>query len=68
MFFLDNEKLGKHKKYAGRRIKRDLFKSEEGVLLNADLNAAGNIGRKVFPMDFSYGTVDVMSHPASLIV
>ncbi len=66
--FVDDERLGKHKKYAGRRIKRGLFKSKEGVLLNADLNAAGNIGRKVFPVVFTYGTVDAVSHPTYLTV
>ncbi|MHA1200141.1 MAG: RNA-guided endonuclease InsQ/TnpB family protein, partial [Candidatus Heimdallarchaeaceae archaeon] len=66
--FLDTEELGKHKKYVGKRIKRGLFKSKNGVLLNADLNAAGNIGRKVFPVVFTYGTVDVVSHPICLTV
>ncbi|MCE7743353.1 MAG: IS200/IS605 family element transposase accessory protein TnpB [Candidatus Heimdallarchaeota archaeon] len=66
--FIDNEHLGKHKKYVGRRVKRGLFKSKEGVLLNADLNAAGNIGRKVFSVVFTYGTVDAVSHPTCLTV
>ena len=66
--FLDAEELGKHQKYVGRRIKRGLFKSKEGVLLNADLNAACNIGRKVFPVVFTYRTVDAVSHPTCLTV
>ncbi|MHA1347828.1 MAG: hypothetical protein ACTSO3_15615 [Candidatus Heimdallarchaeaceae archaeon] len=37
--------------------------SKTGILLNADCNSAGNIGRKVFPLVFTYGTVDAVSHP-----
>ena len=46
--FLDNEKIEKRKTYVGKRIKRGLFKSAEGKLLNADVNGAANIVRKVF--------------------
>ena len=66
--FIDNEVIKKHSKYLGRRVKRGLFKSKREILLNADANAAGNIGRKVFPMQFCYGIVDVVSHPGSLYV
>ena len=38
-----------HSKYAGRRIHRGLFKSSTGVLVNADVNGALGIMRKVFP-------------------
>jgi len=61
--FLDNEIIQKHPKYLGRRIKRGLYKSNKGILLNADCNSAGNIGRKVFPLVFTSGTVDAVSHP-----
>ncbi len=66
--FLDNEPIRKHSKYLGRRKKRGLFESKTGVLLNADCNSAGNIGRKVFPLVFTYGTVDAVSHPSCLTV
>jgi len=33
--FLDNEPIGKHDKYAGKRISRGLFKSSKDILLNA---------------------------------
>ncbi|MCE7741726.1 MAG: IS200/IS605 family element transposase accessory protein TnpB [Candidatus Heimdallarchaeota archaeon] len=66
--FLDNESIREHSKYLGRRKKRGLFKSSKGVLLNADCNAAGNIGRKVFPLVFTSGTVDAVSHPTCLTV
>lgn len=42
------EKLGKHDAYLGKRKKRGLFQSSIGKLLNADINGAIGIGRKVF--------------------
>lgn len=53
--FLDNEPICKHKEYVGRRIKRGLFKSEMGKLINADVNGSGNIIRKVAPKAFANG-------------
>ncbi len=47
--FLDNEDVCNHKEYIGRRISRGLFRSAEGVLINADVNGAYNIIRKVDP-------------------
>ena len=44
--FLDNEPIKKHKEYAGKRIKRGLFKSRNGKLINADLNGSLNILKK----------------------
>lgn len=41
------EKIGKHDSYLGRRTKRGLFKSSVGKLINADVNGALNILRKV---------------------
>ena len=52
--FLDREDLRKHDKYAGRRVKRGLFKSATGTLVNADVNGAGNIMRKVVPDAYVY--------------
>jgi len=45
--FIDNEKIGKHTKYKGQRVKRGMFKSENGIIINADVNGAYNIIRKV---------------------
>lgn len=45
--FLDGETLEEHDNYLGKRIKRGLFKSAEGKLINADLNASLNILKKV---------------------
>lgn len=44
---LDLEKLCKHDEYKGKRIKRGMFKSANGTKINADLNGAINILRKV---------------------
>ena len=38
--------------FSGRRIQRGLYKSKDGVVINADLNGAGNILRKEFPDAF----------------
>jgi IS605 OrfB family transposase len=64
--FLDDEEIRKHRVYQGKRIKRGLFRSSNGILLNADCNAAGNIGRKVFPKTFVKGIVDTVSYPLCL--
>ena len=41
--FLDSEKICKHDNYAGRRVKRGLFISSSGILINADINGSLNI-------------------------
>jgi IS605 OrfB family transposase len=41
--FLDNEFPKNRKKYKGKRIHRGLFRSAQGHLINADVNAAYNI-------------------------
>ena len=41
------EKIEKHDTYLGKRIKRGLFQSSTGKLINADVNGALNIMRKV---------------------
>ena len=43
--FLDNEAVCKHDTYCGRRIKRGLFQSKDGHLINADVNGSYNIMR-----------------------
>lgn len=48
---LDLESVRKHKKYVGRRVKRGLFRGSN-YLLNADVNGALNILRKVIGDDF----------------
>ena len=45
------EPMCKQAKYLGKRIHRGLFRSSTGVLINADLNGALGIMRKVFPKE-----------------
>lgn len=45
--FLAFEKIGKHENYLGKRKNRGLFQSSVGKLINADVNGALNIMRKV---------------------
>ena len=44
--FLDEERICKHSTYQGKRLKRGLFETSNGVLINADVNGSLNIGRK----------------------
>jgi len=53
--------------FSGKRIKRGLYRSKNGTLINADVNGSYNIGRKVFPKEFnSDGVVGVGLHPVRL--
>jgi putative transposase len=64
--FLDLEPIGKHEVYAGTRVKRGLFRARSGHCLNADLNGAYNIMRKVVPNAFGNGIGGVVVHPARI--
>lgn len=44
--FIDNEEIKKHETYLGKRIKRGLFRTSRGILINADVNASYNIMKK----------------------
>ena len=44
--FLDKESAEHHDKYKGKRVKRGLFKTSKGILVNADVNGSLNIGCK----------------------
>lgn len=59
--FIDNEKIEKHETYLGRRIKRGLFKTAFGKIINADLNGSLNIMKKVVG-EFQY-PIEVCSTP-----
>ena len=65
--FLDNESLCKQTSYKGSRVKRGLFKSSDNQLINADVNGALNILRKVIG-DFNYDPIQVCSTPKTLNV
>ena len=60
--FLDDEDICKHEEYAGKRIKRGLYKSSDGRLINADVNGALNILKKVIGK-FEYDSIKVCSTP-----
>ena len=64
--FLDREEINKTSYNPQRRIKRGLFKSNKGILINADVNSAYNIIRKVFPEAFVEGIEGVGLHPVRL--
>lgn len=61
--FLDNEVISKHKKYLGKRVKRGMFRSYDGTLINSDVNGSYNIIKKVFPKAFADGIEGVAVHP-----
>lgn len=61
--FLDSEPVCKHAQYAGKRVKRGLFRASDGRLINADVNGAYNILRKVIPNAFSNGIAGAVVHP-----
>jgi len=56
--FLDNEPIKHHNKYLGKRIKRGLFRTAKGLLINADVNASYNIIAKSEPKAFLQREVD----------
>ena len=45
--FLDDEAVCKHEVYAGKRVKRGLFRSKTGMEIHADINAAYNIAKNL---------------------
>jgi putative transposase len=61
--FLDDELPIKENYNKKRRIKRGLFKSNSGELINADLNGSYQIIKKVFPNAFEQGTRGCGLHP-----
>lgn len=53
--FIDNELPVKENYNKSRRVHRGLFKSDSGTLINADLNGAYQIIKKVFPIKWDSG-------------
>ncbi len=64
--FLDNEPIGKHEVYAGKRVKRGLFRASTGQHINADVNGSYNIVRKVVPDAFGQRDRGCVVHPVRL--
>ena len=63
--FLDSEAVCKHDVYKGKRIKRGLYRSSQGTLINADVNGALNILQKAIGK-FDYDSIQVCSTPLVL--
>ena len=61
-------------KFSGRRISRGLYRIKNKAIVNADLNASANIGRKAFPALFNkdakvrFDTVEVYYHPDATFI
>ncbi len=66
--FLDNETIEHHDTYMGNRIKRGTFRSADGTLIHADLNASYNIIKKAIPEAFANGIEGIGLYPRSLSI
>lgn len=66
--FFDNEEICKHEEYAGRRIKRGLFKARNGKLVNADVNGSYNIMKKAIPNALANGIEGLGVNPIVLTI
>jgi putative transposase len=64
--FLDDEPIGHHKRYAGRRVQRGLFRTATGQHLNADVNGSYNILVKAAPEAFALGRSGCVVQPVRL--
>jgi IS605 OrfB family transposase len=56
--FLDNEEIKHQENYLGKRIKRGLFRSQNNIIINSDVNGAYNIGRKSNLKEFAFANSD----------
>jgi putative transposase len=67
---------GEKHTFSGKRIKRGLYRASDGRKLNADINGAGNIIRKVAPDAFGLRAVEdgkevlasLVVHPVRIVV
>ena len=66
--FLDSEEIDQHETYPGKRIKRGIFKSSNGTLLHAGLQASYNIMKKAIPEAFVNGLEGIGLYPGSLSI
>ncbi|MHB8371179.1 MAG: RNA-guided endonuclease InsQ/TnpB family protein [Thermoplasmataceae archaeon] len=66
--FLDKESIEHHDAYMGRRIKRGIFRSNNGTLIHADLNGVYNIITKAIPEAFANGIEGIGLYPRSLSI
>jgi len=66
--FLDNEMPVKANYDKSRRIYRGMFQSNNGTLINSDVNGSYQIMKKVFPNAFANGIEGVGCHPTAIKV
>lgn len=66
--FLDGETPCKENYDKSRRVNRGLFVSNNGIKINADINGAYQIMKKVFPNAYADGIEGVGLHPIRVIV
>jgi len=66
--FLDMESIEHHETYMGKRIRRGVFRSKNGILIHADLQAAYNIIKKAVPEAFADGIDGIGLYPRSLSI
>jgi len=64
---IDLESIRKQENYLGKRIHRGLFKTNKGLLINADINGSLNIGRKVFGDAFVPTNIGLVLNPIKVI-
>ena len=64
---MDAEQPNKQERYMGRRIHRGLFRTKDGMLVNADVNGAAQMMRKVIPVAMAYGIVGGVN-PVKVVV
>jgi IS605 OrfB family transposase len=53
-------------KFSGKRVKRGLYQSKEGITINADSNGAWNIGRKSKHEGFSQVCSGLLTSPSRI--
>lgn len=64
--FMDSEPPEEKFYNKKRRVYRGLFISNNGASINADVNGAYQIMKKVFPNEFSNGIEGVVLHPVKV--
>ena len=64
--FIDNESMRKKKTYLGKRRTRGLFISQNGIKINADINAGFNIIRKKFNLLYSNNKLKITPYRINL--
>lgn len=64
--FLDEEPIGHHDRYLGKRVKRDLFVASDGRRIHADVNGSLNILRRFAPQVMTNGVGVFQTRPTRL--